>query len=589
MLNPAAFVRNFADEITKLEANASVCVSVKSEGTLTALETTPHGVTTEVHDRGMLARAAGAGLGEALGIPDAVFFHDAVEQPCVAFVDCDSVAGLVASEDGAEAVTRLFPKAVWLPMNSSPEECLACLNGPAPVCFVAHAGVLISGATEEAMQRVLGVMRTLEDLYVAEDNPMVFATEPADAEAARTWGPAIRTIAGDDERRAGVVCAGWFDLPTEPFTVRDASLRVAEIEGDAPSRRHLGLFEGGDKTPANLLLVKGKALVAVGADRPEAVAVMTAARRRALVERLADSFGGASPVGPVPELPWVGLCRPECDCIAEMDGKVCLVTGAAQGFGLGIAKCLASSGATVILADMNLAGAEKAAAELVGEHGPGRAVALEVNIAEEESVSRLADNVARTCGGLDLLVANAGVLKAGSVKSLSKKDWDFVTSVNYTGYFLCVKHLSNVMAAQVVDGMGAWMDVIQINSKSGLEGSNKNGAYAGSKFGTIGLTQSFAKELVADRIKVNSICPGNYFDGPLWSHPEKGLFVQYLRTGKVPGAKSVEDVKHAYETKVPIGRGCSPADVARAIVYAVSQQYETGQAIPVTGGQVMLN
>ena len=135
---------------------------------------------------------------------------------------------------------------------------------------------------------------------------------------------------------------------------------------------------------------------------------------------------------------------------------------------------------------------------------------------------------------------------------------------------------------------GDWLDIVQVNSKSGLQGSNKNGAYAGGKFGGIGLTQSFAMELVTDRIKVNSVCPGNFFDGPLWSNPERGLFVQYLNSGKVPGARTIEDVKRFYEAKVPMNRGCFPADVAKAILYSVEQKYETGQAIPVTGGQVML-
>ena len=133
------------------------------------------------------------------------------------------------------------------------------------------------------------------------------------------------------------------------------------------------------------------------------------------------------------------------------------------------------------------------------------------------------------------------------------------------------------------------MDIIEINSKSVLVGSNTNFAYAGSKFGGIGLTQSFALELVPYNIKVNAVCPGNFLDGPLWSDPEKGLFVQYLRAGKVPGAKTVEDVRRFYESKVPMNRGCQTIDVARAIFYIVEQTYETGQAVPVTGGQSMLN
>ena len=128
-----------------------------------------------------------------------------------------------------------------------------------------------------------------------------------------------------------------------------------------------------------------------------------------------------------------------------------------------------------------------------------------------------------------------------------------------------------------------------ISSKSGLEGSNKNSAYAGAKFGVIGLTQSFALELVSDNIKVNAICPGNFLDGPLWADPENGLFVQYLEAGKVPGAKTLQDVRRSYESKVPLNRGCTTEDVVRSICYVVEQKYETGQAVPVTGGQVMLN
>ena len=95
-------------------------------------------------------------------------------------------------------------------------------------------------------------------------------------------------------------------------------------------------------------------------------------------------------------------------------------------------------------------------------------------------------------------------------------------------------------------------------------------------------------ELVEDKIKVNAICPGNFFDGPLWSDPDRGLFVQYLSTGKVPGATTIAEVRRFYEAKVPMDRGCEGGDVLKALFYVMEQNYETGQAVPVTGGQVML-
>jgi len=270
-------------------------------------------------------------------------------------------------------------------------------------------------------------------------------------------------------------------------------------------------------------------------------------------------------------------------------GKVAVVTGAAQGFGLEISKHLVADGAHVVLLDMNQVGASAAAQELCQQYGAGRAIGLASNVTDSASMASAIHETVKAFGGFDVFIANAGVLKAGSVKTQNPADFDFVTAVNYKGYFLCVQKAAPILATQHLANPDYWSDIIQINSKSGLEGSNKNGAYAGSKFGGIGLTQSFAMELVEDNIKVNSICPGNFFDGPLWSDPRNGLFVQYLSTGKVPGAKTVEDVKRFYEAKVPMRRGCAAIDVMKAIYYVMEQQYETGQAVPVTGGQVMLS
>lgn len=269
----------------------------------------------------------------------------------------------------------------------------------------------------------------------------------------------------------------------------------------------------------------------------------------------------------------------------EISGRVAVVTGGAQGFGAEIAKGLVDQGCFVFIADLNAEGAAAKCEEL----GADTTHPIAVNVADEDSVAAMAAEIERVAGGLDLVVSNAGIVRAGSVLEQDVAAFRLSTDINYIAFFLVTKHLGQLIARQHTTSPAWLTDIIQINSKSGLTGSNKNGAYAGSKFGGIGLVQSFALEMVEHGMKVNAICPGNFYDGPLWSDPEKGLFVQYLNSGKVPGAKTVEDVKEFYESKVPMRRGATGIDVLRAIYYIVEQAYETGQAVPVTGGQVMMN
>jgi NAD(P)-dependent dehydrogenase (short-subunit alcohol dehydrogenase family)/rhamnose utilization protein RhaD (predicted bifunctional aldolase and dehydrogenase) len=535
--------------------------------------------------------------------------HHAIDYAFVVHLHPPLVNGMTCARDGQATCARLFPEALWLEycnpgaalslvMQAELQKAKAARGTEPHVVFLQNHGVFVAADTLAEIEALYAhIMGTLRQAYAAAGVSTELATGTLDTDFMMARAPRVRTLLGAPPARAIVVTGAPFEPahgPLTPDQIVYAKSFVLECTGAATD---LDGFRAQRGYAPKLISKAGQAVFCVGDTLKDARAALTAATHAARVQQFAAAFGGpkyltAAQHGFIEN--WeVESYRRKVSITGSggagrLQNRVCVVTGGAQGFGLGIAQGLAAHGGIIVVADLNLAGAEQAAAALNAAHGADRALAVAVNIADEESVAAMVREIVRQCGGIDLFVANAGVLKAGSVKTMTKAEWDFVTTVNYTGYFLCVKHAAAVMGAQFVDGQGPWTDIVQVNSKSGLEGSNKNGAYAGSKFGTIGLTQSFAKELIEDHIKVNSVCPGNYFDGPLWSDPQKGLFVQYLNTGKVPGAKTIAEVRRSYEAKVPMGRGCLPEDVVRAILYCVEQEYETGQAIPVTGGQVML-
>jgi NAD(P)-dependent dehydrogenase (short-subunit alcohol dehydrogenase family)/rhamnose utilization protein RhaD (predicted bifunctional aldolase and dehydrogenase) len=533
--------------------------------------------------------------------------HDVIEYPFVVHLHPPMVNGLTCAVDGRKACAQLFPEALWLDycnpgatlslvVKQALDQAKARTGSVPKVMFLQNHGVFVAAETLAEIEAQYGrIMAVLRDAYAKAGVCTALQTGALDVEFMLARAPRVRTLLGGASR-AVVAVGDPFEPahgPLSPDHIVYAKSSALECTGAASD---LDEFQAKRGYPPKIIAKAGQAVFCVGETLKDARAALTAARDAARVQQLTTAFGGPNYLTPEQygfiENWEVESYRRKVSATGggagRLQNRVCVVTGGAQGFGLGIAKGLAAQGGIVVVADLNREGAEQAAAEINAACGPHRALAVAVDIADEESVAGMVRETVRQCGGIDLFVANAGVLKAGSVKTMAKAEWDLVTSVNYTGYFLCVKHASAVMAAQNVDGKGPWTDIVQINSKSGLEGSNRNGAYAGSKFGTIGLTQSFAKELIEDRIKVNSICPGNYFDGPLWSDPKNGLFVQYLDTGKVPGAKTIAEVRAAYEAKVPMGRGCLPEDVVKAILYCVEQDYETGQAMPVTGGQIML-
>jgi sorbitol-6-phosphate 2-dehydrogenase len=267
---------------------------------------------------------------------------------------------------------------------------------------------------------------------------------------------------------------------------------------------------------------------------------------------------------------------------ANLQDKVAIITGGAQGLGQAISQRLSREGCSLIIADVNEKGVSETAAAIAKETGR-RVIGVKVDVTQETDVKALFDRAVQEFGRVDVVVSNAAILIAEPIADADAEKWRAVMNVNLFGYFLITKHACRVMKPQKGGS------IININSKSGKKGSSANSAYAASKFGGVGHTQSVALEMAPFHVRCNAICPGNLLDSPLWTHPEKGLFVQYLRAGKVAGAKNVEDVRQAYMNQVPMKRGCSYEDVCNAVVFLASEQssYITGIALSVTGGQEM--
>lgn len=548
--------------------------------------------------------------------------HNLFPQKFVLHVHPCAVNALTCSVGGKDEAKKLIPEAVWVdecePGYILASNCRAKMaeyksetGSDASVVLLQNHGIFFAADSGEELDalvsRVMGTIKAKTGDYpdftpvdeaerntaAAEIAPLVRMAYDADGKAFVKFTANKTVLSFAESKEAFEVLKQPLSpdhivyCKAEPLFIEDFSAEAVKAAVDEIGSRR------GFKP--KVVFAKGVGMFTVGKTLKEAETAAEVWTDAMKITVMSSAFGGVRHMAPKMVdfiVNWeVESYRAKVSLASgsakKLAGKIAIVTGSAQGFGAGIAGYLADEGAAVVIADMNFDGA-KATAEKIGADYGVPTLAVAANVSDEDSVREMIEKTVLAFGGLDIFVNNAGIVRAGSLEEMTKKNFELVASVNYTAYFLCAKYASAVMKKQRAVSSEYMSDIIEINSKSGLSGSNKNFAYAGSKFGGIGLTQSFALELAPYGVKVNAVCPGNFLDGPLWSDPEKGLFVQYLNAGKVPGAKTVADVRAFYEAKVPLGRGCRIEDVAKAVLYIIDQKYETGQAVPVTGGQEML-
>ncbi len=239
-------------------------------------------------------------------------------------------------------------------------------------------------------------------------------------------------------------------------------------------------------------------------------------------------------------------------------GKVALVTGAAQGIGLAIARTLAGCGASVVLADVDADKAQEAAKSVTG-----RALGLAMNVARGDEVAAGIARVMTECGRLDVLVNNAGITRDGLLIRMKEEDWDRVIEVNLKGTFHCTKAALGVMIKQRSGR------IISIASIVGVMGNSGQANYAASKAAILGFTKSVAREYANRGVTANAVAPG---------------FIKTAMTGQLS-----EDVQARMREQIPLGRLGTPEDVAEAVAFLASDAaaYVSGQVIHVNGGMWM--
>jgi 3-oxoacyl-[acyl-carrier protein] reductase len=249
--------------------------------------------------------------------------------------------------------------------------------------------------------------------------------------------------------------------------------------------------------------------------------------------------------------------------MSQLDNKVAIVTGGAQGIGKAIAELLAQRGAHIVVADINLEKAEATAQVIAAANAGQRAIAVQTNVADSASAQAMVDRTLAEFGRIDILVNNAGTTRDNLIMRMSDADWDLVLGINLKGAFNCSKAAVRSMMKQRSGR------IINISSVSGLAGQAGQANYSSSKAGLLGLTKALAKEVGSRGITVNAVAPG---------------LVPTELTNEILVKMHDEAIK-----ATPLGRLGSVEDVAYAVAFLVSDEaaFITGQVLSVDGGLAM--
>ncbi|BFU92623.1 MAG: 3-oxoacyl-[acyl-carrier-protein] reductase [Nitrospira sp.] len=246
----------------------------------------------------------------------------------------------------------------------------------------------------------------------------------------------------------------------------------------------------------------------------------------------------------------------------SLQGRTAIVTGAAQGIGRAIAECLAQAGADVAVADLDPGRSVETVASV--EKLGRKALNIKVNVADANETKAMVEQVLKAWGKVDILVNNAGITRDGLLLRMKEEDWNLVLQINLNGTFNCTKAVLQPMTKQ------RYGRIVNIASIVGVIGNAGQANYSASKAAVIGFTKTVGREYASRNVTVNAVAPG---------------FIDTAMTHGLPA-----DVKDTLLKQIPLARLGTPADVAAAVRFLVSEDaaYITGHVLHVNGGMLMV-
>ena len=335
-----------------------------------------------------------------------------------------------------------------------------------------------------------------------------------------------------------------------------------------------------DPAGPRVVLIPGVGIVAAGPDAGRARFTRDLYRRAIAVEDAADGLGGflslsESEAFAIEYWPLERYKLAQAPPRGELGGRVAVITGGASGIGRAAARALAARGAHVVVADLNLDGAQEVADELVAAHGLRRALAVHVDVTSEDAVREMTRRAVLAYGGVDVLVASAGLATSAPVVETSLEEWERNYAVLARGYFLAARETFHVLLEQARGG-----SIVFVASKNALVAGANAAAYSSAKAASLHLARCLAEEGGPHGIRVNTVNPDAVIQGSsIWSSDWKA---ERASTYGV----SEDELQTFYQGRTKLGVAVLPEDVAEAIAFFAGPRSakSTGNILNVDGG-----